>query len=291
MLSPAGAAHFDFGSVDRPVGVAHQQAGVAERLAAQLARQRQHFDRVGGREQVADQFPRFAGGQFRRGVFAVDDSQGRASAPLERIGYQPPGLVLQHRPVRLPPVGVVGPKQPELRVLPELKLAIGPNRIQGVQFEWRVAGVGDAGRDLQPASVAREFVGHFGLGFSIGGRTTEGQRGELALLSGLGAAGGVDRPCQLVAGTKRIVGAELIALGIALRQIDHRAGNVAHGHVRVAPRDGVGNDDHDVVVAQNPIAVDAIDFFPLGYGVVPRAFRQANHLDRTRRWRSHDAAQ
>ena len=41
---------------------------------------------------------------------------------------------------------------------------------------------------------------------------------------------------------------------------------------------GLGNDGHDMFVAQHPIAVDAIDFLACGHRVVPRFFGQLHDL-------------
>ena len=158
----------------------------------------------------------------------------------------------------------------------ELEFAVGSDGIDEVQFERFVAGVGDAGRDLQPPGVVRQRVGHLGRGAFVLGRTAKADL-HGAVFPGEAGSG------QLIPRAKRIVGAELIALQIANRQVDDRAADVADGHVGVASGNRFGDDGHQMIVSQHPVAVDAVDFLAMRHELIPVALGELDQFGRQSR--------
>ena len=81
----------------------------------------------------------------------------------------------------------------------------------------------------------------------------------------------------------RIVGTELIVAAAAAGEIDDAAAHVADGHVGVAARHGPGDDRHEPVVAQHPVAVDGVGLFAAGGVFLPILGGQLDQFHRRQR--------
>ncbi len=178
-----------------------------------------------------------------------------------------------HRPhsISLMPPLVTRPELLLIGMERILKTSIRANRILQSDDDRLAMDVPVGGDDLQPGSAVGQFVRHLQL-------RPPGLHRRLTTISHLSgvrvqhllAAVRIASQGKIAAAWEK--SAELIVLGVTLRQVDDRATHVADRQVRVTSGNRACDHGNAVFVAQHDVAIDAIDFLALRRKFVPILF-------------------